>query len=208
MSNRIRILSLAGLCGGLGTIAYSLIFAFTHGSTSVNKMESLLGLNELEWGRIAVILPILMLAGLFAFRLRSGNRMTRFAIFGYWTAFIALAIRIVCEVPQIFINMREEYQSPLSISAWMLFLVSIPILTAGMLLLAIGCRRSGMKGSAFYAPLLVGLLAILTFIGGGIIPGLIESDDSTMSRLISGSLSIPLGLAWAWLSISPTRHTS
>jgi len=41
---------------------------------------------------------------------------------------------------------------------------------------------------------------------GGLIPGV--SDDSTISRYIFGTTTIPLGLAWSWLSILALLQTS
>jgi len=206
MSKMIRILSLAGLAGGLGSIANAFVFAFTHGSTTVNKMGSVLGLNEQEWSQIAAVLPILLGAGLFAYKFHMRDRMNRLALTGYWVAIIALAIRMMSEIPQFFINIREDYQSPLGLSSWFVFLVSLPLLTVGMLILGIGCYRSGIRGSALYTPLLISLLTIPTLVVGGLIPGL--SDDSTISRYIFGTTTIPLGLAWSWLSILALLQTS
>lgn len=195
----ISSLSLAGLAGGLGTIAFSFVYAFTHGSTTVNKMGSLLGMNEMEWGRIAAIIPILLWAALFVFRLRIVNRISRLFDIGYWMTSIALALRILSEIPQFFIDMRMEYLSPLGTGSWLLYLLSLPLLTIGMLLMAVGCRRSGMSRSAFYATLFVGLSLIPTVLAGGILAEF--SDDSTIYRISVGLLSIPQGLAWSWLAL-------
>ena len=199
MTAPIRSMSIAGIVGGICTIASTFVYAFTHGTTSVNKMESLLGMNELEWGRIAAVIPLLLLSGLIAFRLFAGTRMNRLAQFGFWVASAALTIRVASEIPQFFINMREEYQSFLGIGSWLLYLMSLPLLIIGMLLLGIGCIRSGMGRKVSYAPLLLAFLIPLSFVGEGIFLGI--SDDSTQFRLSAGLMSIPLGLTWSWLSL-------
>lgn len=199
--NYIRGLSIAGMVGSLGTIMFSFVYAFTHGSNTFNKMESLLGLNELEWGRIAAIIPVLLWAALLAFRYCIENRITRLTIIGYWLASAAMAVRVISEIPQFFINMRIDYQSPLGTSSWLLYLLSLPLLTVGMLMIGMGCRRSGARKTVYYAPLFVGLLIVPTLVAGGILSGI--SDDSTIFRIGTALLSIPLGLAWLWFSSAP-----
>jgi hypothetical protein len=201
MSLRSRALSIAGIAGSVGTMGSAFAYAYTHGSNTVNAMGSWLGLNELEWGRISVIIPVLLWAALLAFRLYVGERLERPFSIGYRLASAAMAMRVLSELPQFYINMRLEYQSPLGLGSWFGYLLSVLLLTVGMLLMGIGCRRSGITGIVGHAPLLIALLAIPTIAAGGFLAEI--SDDSTIFRVSAGILSIPQGVAWLWFSLVP-----
>ncbi|MDQ6422006.1 hypothetical protein RB620_21485 [Paenibacillus sp. LHD-117] len=200
MFQRIRALSYAGMVGGIGIVATAFVYANTHGTTTVNNMGQLLGLNEQEWGRIAAVIPALLWAALLAFRLRIGDRITRLSAIGYRVASAALAIRILSELPQFFIDMRTDYQSPLGMSSWLLYLLSLPLLSIGMLSISFGCKRIGMGGFMFYAPLLAGLLTIPSFLAGGFLAEI--SDNGAIFRSSAVLLSIPQGLAWIGIGIA------
>ncbi len=203
MSIRIRALSLAGISGSAGVMGYAFVYAYTHGSNTVNAMGSWLGLNELEWGRVAAIIPVLLWASLLAFRRYVGNRVTRPFGIGYRLASAAMGMRVLSEIPQFYVDMRLEYQSPLGLGSWFGYLLSVILLTLGMLLMGIGCRLAGVTGVVAHAPLLIGLLTIPTIAAGGILAEI--SDDRTIFRVITGVLSIPQAMAWLWFSIVPLR---
>jgi len=202
------ILSLAGAAGGFGMIASSFVYAFTHGSSTVNRMESVLGMDELAWGRLFAAIPLLLWAGLLAFRLRACRRWTGLMAAGFWTASSALALRALSELPQFFLDLRVSYSSPLGIAAWLTLLISLPVLSLGMILIGEGCRRADLGRSAVCAALLAGLSILPTFLAGGMLASV--SEDGTMERIAAGALAVPQGLAWAWfsLTVAKTQHSA
>jgi hypothetical protein len=174
------------------------IFAFTHGTTEGALGLTVFGLTSSQYSSLWTAFAPLGLSGFAGVYLQVSSRLSRLGKAGFLVAFIGLALWFVGAVMQFWILDVERYfYSPLVYGGWLLSLVSLLVLTAGLALAGIVVQRADALPPARPLILIIGMLLLPTI---ALQVYLVQhSDDSLLTKLLYGSISVPYDLCWAWL---------
>ncbi len=197
MSAFIRLSGLALLLWVLHQIARDYIFAFTHGTTEGALGLTVLGLTSSQYSVLWTAFVPLSLIGFAGVYIRVAPGLSRAGKAGFVVAFLGLAMSFLAAVMQFWILDVEYFHSPLVYGGWLLSLLSLLVLTAGLILAGIAVQRANALPSARPLILIIGILLLPTvFLQVDLVQ---HSDDSVLTKLLYGSISVPYDLCWAWL---------
>ncbi len=194
----IRWSGLALLVWAAHLLVRDFIFAFTHGTTEAAMGDRILGLGSSQYSVMWTPFPLLGVVGLIGLNAVVASRIGRAGKAGLWVAIVGLALSFVGGVMQFWIlDVDTYFTSPLVLGGWLLWLLSLLIATTGLIIAGLGIARTDALLGARYLVLVIGLLALPTFILQPWVVG--NSDDTLPWKLLYGSLSVPYDLCWAWL---------
>ena len=124
-------------------LARDFVFAFTHGTTEAAMGRTFLGLNSSQYSVVWTAFAPLGLVGLAGVYLQAGPRLSRAGKAGFVVALLGLGLWFVAGVMQFWIlDVDVYFHSPLVYGGWLLSLVSLLVLAAGLVLAGIAVHRS------------------------------------------------------------------
>ncbi len=193
-----RLSGLALILWALHMLVRDYIFAFTHGTTESAMDLTVLGLTSSQYSVLWTAFAPLSLIGFAGVYGRVSSRLGRLGRVGFFVAFLGLALWFISAVMQFWIlDVDRYFHSPLVYGGWLLSLVSLLVLTAGLVLTGIAVQRANALPQARSLILVTGVLLLPTI---ALQVYLVQhSDDSLFTKLFYGSLSVPWDVCWAWL---------
>ena len=197
-SSFIKLSGLALLVWALHMLVRDYVFAFTHGTTEGAAGFTVLGLTSSQYSVLWTAFAPLSLIGIGGAYMQASPRLGRLGRAGFVVVFLGLALWFIAGVMQFWIlDVDRYFHSPLVYGGWLLSLVSLLILTVGLVLAGTDIQRAKALLRASSVILITGVLLLPTIV---VQVYLVEhSDDSLLTKLIYGSLSVPYDLCWAWL---------
>ena len=186
------------LLWALHQVVRDYVFAFTHGTTEGASGLTVLGLTSSQYSVLWTAFAPLSLIGFAGVYVQVSSRLGKLGKAGFFVAFLGLALSFLAAVMQFWIlDVDRYFHSPLVYGGWLLSLVSLLVLTAGLVLAGIAVQRANALPPARSLILIIGILLLPTI---AVQVYLVQhSDGSLITKLIYGSLSVPYDLCWAWL---------
>lgn len=197
-SKFIKSSGLALLLWAMHLLVRDYIFAFTHGTTDGAMGLTVLGLNSSQYSVLWTAFAPLGLIGFAGVYVQVSPRLSRLGKAGSFVALLGLALSFMAAVMQFWIlDVDKYFHSPLVYNGWLLSIVSLFVLTTGLVLAGIEVQRANALPRARSLILMIGILLLPTAL---LHPYVVQqSDGSLFSQLLYGSLSVPYDLCWAWL---------
>jgi len=182
----------------LHLLARDFIFAFTHGTTEQAMGRTFLGLVDKQYGLVWPAFFPLGLVGLTGVYVQASARLGRIGKAGFLVALLGLAMWFLAQVMQYWIlDIDKYFYSPLVYGGWLLQIVALFVLTAGLLLAGVDVQRANALRRGRSLILVMGILSLPTFLLMAYLVG--HSDGGLNTQLIYGGLSVPWDLCWLWL---------
>jgi len=190
----------------LHLLARDFIWAFTHGSTEDAMGRMFLGLDGKQY---ALVWPAFFPLGLVGFTgvyVEVSARLGKIGKAGFLVALLGLAMWFLAQVMQYWILDIDKYWgSPVIYGGWLLQILAVFVLTAGLVLAGIDVQRANALPRGRSLILVLGLLTLPTFLLVAYLVG--QSDGGLPSQLLYGGLSVPWDLGWlrlGYLSLAAT----
>jgi len=189
---------LALILWALQWLVRDFIFAFTHGTTEFAMGLTFLGLNSSQYSVLWTAFAPLGLIGLAGVYVQASPRLSKVGKAGFVVALLGLALWFIAGVMQFWIlDVDLYFHSPLVYGGWLLSIVSLFVLTAGLVLAGIDVQRTDALPQARSLILIIGILLLPTVL---LQANLVQhSDGSLPTKVLYGSLSVPYDLCWLWL---------
>jgi hypothetical protein len=174
------------------------VFAFTHGTTEAAMGLKVLGLTSSQYSVLWTAFAPLGVIGFAGVYVQLSPRLSRIGKAGFVVALLGLALWFMSAVMQFWIlDVDRYFHSPLVYGGWLLSLVSLLVLTAGLGLAGVDVRRANALPRARSLILVIGITLLPTIV---LQVYLVQhSDGSLLSKMLYGSLSVPCDLCWLWL---------
>jgi hypothetical protein len=204
-SSKSNFFKISGLIGGVMFMLFGVTFVYSHGTTPQNRMLPIFGVNQvIVLTIIASVFYICLgitLASLKKFVMETG-KLGRYCygivLFSYITLLISLILQ------NIVVDPHTEWDSPISITGWIMQNLSWLSFTVGMVILGILFYKSGTFRHIALLNLLFGVLAILTFLGDLIIYSF--SSGSVIWDIIHAAIYFPFGVVWILLAVQISEN--
>lgn len=194
----IRWSGFALILWALHLLVRDFIFAFTHGTTEAAMGLTFVGLDSSQYSVLWTPFALLGLVGLAGVYVQVSPRLSKLGKAGFVVAFCGLALSFIAAVMQFWIlDVDTYFDSPLVLGGWLLSLVSVLVLTAGLVLAGLDIQRANALPRGRSVILLMGVLLVPTVLFVAYIVG--HSDDSFPWKLLYGGISVPYDLCWLWL---------
>lgn len=191
---------LALILWALHLLVRHFIFAFTHGTTEAAMGLTFAGLDSSQYSVLWTPLGLLGLFGLAGVYVQVSPRLSKLGQAGFVAAFFGLALSFLASVLQFWIlDVDAYFDSPLVLAGWLLSLVSVLVLAAGLLLAGIDIRRANALPRGRSLMLSAGIMLVPILLLVGYIVG--HSDDSLPWKLLYGGISVPYDLCWLWMGV-------
>lgn len=174
------------------------VFAFTHGTTEAAMGLKVLGLTSSQYSVLWTAFAPLGVIGFAGVYVQLSPRLSRVGKAGFVIALLGLALWFMSAVMQFWIlDVDRYFHSPLVYGGWLLSLVSLLVLTAGLGLAGLDVQRTNALPRARSLILMIGIILLPTiFLQVYLVQ---HSDGSLLSKMLYGSLSVPYDLCWLWL---------
>jgi len=197
---KVPLPGISGLAGGVCFLFQSVAFAMTHGSTTVNRNESWLGIDAVDFGKLLFIAPLLFFFALLGYE-ESFAKVGRIGRFGLRLAQASCLLQSVSFVLQTsVVDPLTEWRSPIVIGGWLLYLLTVVLFSVGMSVsgAALAFRRTPARteGMLFLA---IGLCTFAAQLAELWISR--QSDGSLMWNIAIAAKHFPAGLSWIALSV-------
>ena len=194
----IRLSGLALVLWALHLLVRDYVFAFTHGTTEGAMGLRVLGLNSSQYSVLWTAFAPLAVIGFAGVYVQVSPRIGRIGKAGFVVALVGLSLWFIAAVMQFWIlDVDRYFYSPLVTGGWILSLVSLLVLTVGLVLAGIAVQRANALPPARSLILTLGILLLPTI---ALQVYLVQqSDDSLLTKLLYGSISVPYDVCWAWL---------
>lgn len=190
---------LGGLSLAFGGVLFAffgiVFFRYTHGPTGSDQEGALFGLGGTAYGRMEVLWPALLLAGLTVTHRVLAGRLGRWGRRGLNVALLSQALMIAAVVMQWWLkdgHNAEDFASVTLTLGFYLGALSCLLLSVGMCLFGLSGRRQPTHQWPTEVPVLIGLLALPTAVVelmGMSVAGV--GDDLVMS-----AVRLPLSVCW------------
>jgi hypothetical protein len=166
----IKSSGLALIVWALHLLLRDYIFAFTHGTTEGAMGLTVLGLNSSQYSVLWTAFAPLGVIGFAGVFVRVSPRISRVGKAGFVVALLGLASWFISAVMQFWILDVDRYlHSPLVYGGWLLSLVSLLVLTAGLVLAGIDVQRANALPRPRSLILVIGIILLPTIFPG--VPG-------------------------------------
>jgi len=202
---RDRLAAVSSIVGGMLFIFQGVAFAVTHGSTTYNRNEAWLGVEAVVLAQTSFVPPLVLFLALLGYGRRSkgAGRAARFGLRLAQVSSVLLSISFILQTN--IVDPLTEWQSPIVMSGWLLFLLAVPLVCLGCVLWGAAARKtlSGMERTLFLAVgvCTLGALAAEFWISG-------RSDGSLPWEIAIGAKNVPAGAAWIGLGILASKGRS
>lgn len=161
---------------------------------------TLLGLNSSQYSVLWTAFAPLAIVGLAGVYLRASPRLSKAGNAGFAVALLGLALWFIAALMQFWIlDVDRYFHSPLVLGGWFLSILSLFVLTAGLVLAGIDIQRSIALPRGGSLILVSGILLLPTVLLQVFLVQ--HSDRSLAAKLLYGGLSVPYDLCWLSLGL-------
>ena len=160
-----------------------------------------MGLNSSQYSVLWTAFAPLGLVGLAGAYFQASLRLSKAGKAGFVVALVGLALWFIAAVMQFWIlDVDLYFHSPLVYGGWLLSIVSLFVLTVGLVLAGIDVQRTNALPQARSLILVIGILLLPTVLLQAYLVQ--HSDGSLATKVLYGGLSVPYDLCWLWLGRS------
>ncbi|MCI3926876.1 hypothetical protein MO973_42565 [Paenibacillus sp. TRM 82003] len=204
---RTPLSGLAGMLGGAYLLFSSVAFAMTHGSTTYNRNEPWLGVEAVDYSKFLFLYPLLFFVALLGYE-ESAARAGRLGRVGLRLAQVSCMLQSISYVMQCnIVDPLTQWQSPVVIWGWLLFLLTVPLFTIGILLWAIALRRRRLLSRTERISFsVVGVCSVAALLLESWIST--RSDGSWMWELAIAAKNFPVAFGWMVLGFMMAKRRS
>lgn len=176
------------------------IFAFTHGTTEGAVDATILGIQGKQFGVLWPAFAPLGLVGLAGLFVQASPRLGRLGRAGFVTAGLGIAMWFVSSAMQYWLaDIERDFYTPMVYNGWLLSILSVFVLTAGLVGAGIDVQRTRALPQGASLILIIGILMLPELLAVGYVVG--HSDNSLFSKLLYGALTVPSDLCWLRLGV-------
>lgn len=176
------------------------IFAFTHGTTENAMDATILGIQGKQFGELWPAFALLGLVGLAGLFVQASPRLGRLGRAGFVIAGLGIAMWFVSSVMQYWLaDIERDFYTPMVYNGWLLSILSVFVLTAGLVGAGIDVQRTRALPQGTSLILIIGILMLPELLAVGYVVG--HSDNSLFSKLLYGALTVPSDLCWLRLGV-------
>ena len=193
--NLMRWTGAALIAWALHLLVKDYTFAFTHGTMEEDMSGVLVGISARQFALIWTVFGLLGTIGVSGVYVQVRDRLSWFGRIGFLIAIVGLAMLFLSWVMQYWIlNPDAYFHSPVVYGGWLLSIAAVLVVTPGLIMAGLDVARANALPGERFLILIIGVLWLPSAILHPLLVG--QSDGSLASKLLYGSLSVPLSLCW------------
>lgn len=175
-------------------------FAFTHGTTEDAMDATILGIEGKQFGVLWSAFAPLGLVGLAGLYLQASPRLGRLGRAGFLVAGLGAAMWFASSAMQYWLaDIERDFYTPMVYNGWLLSILSVFVLTAGLIAAGIDVQRARALPRGTSLILVIGILTLPEVLAVSYLVG--HSENSLFSKLLYGAITVPSDLCWLRLGI-------